>query len=124
MRVEPRHVDIGAGRFPDGRGPDFAQAGHAALQFVTADAMDRRAAIGEEGQEGVEFSGVAFPPDIQRAARAQESVLPQVRTRGDRQRDDLGTAVAFFPEGRRPPRRMVTGLVFRLKHKHARTGLC
>lgn len=119
--MQPRNVDIGANGLPDGIRPFVPHTWQALLKVTTAEMLDRRTggdeALHEIGNELL----VTLTRDVERAALMQETVLAQVFARSERERHDFRTTIAFFPECRRPPRRMVARLVLPLENQHAGT---
>ena len=113
VRVEARRVDIRAARLKQGAPPLRPDARNEPLQFLAFD--DSRFDPDRDLRQRV-------AGEVQVSPHSQESVLGEIGRRSSeeiprsqRQLRDLGPAIAFQVEGRRPAGRVIAALSFRLE---------
>ena len=127
--VERRHVDVAARLLVSGFGPFGPDARHPRRHVGSGQAHHIDALGRELGGESVDRRPFLTPPDRQRGAWRQEGAIRKIR-RGPRESREGGgrkrlhpdPAIAFVPEGGRPPGGVNARAILRLDHHHPSVG--
>src|SRR3546814_18912660 len=90
------------------------------FKLHTADPFETCIRFGKAGDEVFDRRFVLLARQIERTARAEETVLAQIEARCLGQRQNARPAIAFFPECSRAPGRMIARCILALEHDDAR----